>query len=62
MVLGSPYRVNILCLMHDTRLCLIDLTMNHNRHGIKKDMKSFPYKEKTGVYNVTVKSKDKTQV
>ena len=30
VVLGAPDRVNIPCLMHDTRLCQIDVKMTNN--------------------------------
>ena len=30
---GVPDRVNIPCLMHDTRLCQLDVTMTNNYHG-----------------------------
>ena len=29
VVLGVPYRVNITCLIHDTRLCQIDVKMTN---------------------------------
>ena len=35
MVLGAPDRVNIPCLMHDTRLCQLDVKMTNNYHGTK---------------------------
>ena len=35
VVLGAPDRVNILCLVHDTRLCQLDVKMSNNYHGIK---------------------------
>ena len=28
-------RVNIACLMHDTRLCQLDVKMTNNYHGTK---------------------------
>ena len=33
VVLGAPDRVNIPCLMHDNRLCQLDVTMTNNYHG-----------------------------
>ena len=30
VVLGAPDRVNIPCLMNDTRLCQLDVTMTHD--------------------------------
>ena len=30
VVLGAPDRVNIPCLMYDTRLCTIDVKMTNN--------------------------------
>ena len=33
MVLGAP---DIPCLMHDTRLCQLDVKMTNNYHGTKK--------------------------
>ena len=36
MVLGAPDRVNIPCLMHDTRLCQLDVQMTNNYHGTKQ--------------------------
>ena len=30
VVLGDPDRVNIPCLMHDTRLCRLDVKMTNN--------------------------------
>ena len=35
VVLGAPDRVNIPCLMHDTRLCQFDVKMTNNYHGTK---------------------------
>ena len=35
MVLGAPDRVNIPCLMHDIRLCQLDVKMTNNYHGTK---------------------------
>ena len=35
VVLGAPDRVNIPCLMHDTRLCQLDVKMTNNYHGTK---------------------------
>ena len=32
---GAPDRVDIPCLMHDTRLCQLDVKMTNNYHGIK---------------------------
>ena len=32
---GAPDRVNIPCIMHDTRLCQIDYKMKNNLHGTK---------------------------
>ena len=37
VALGAPDRVNIPCLMHDTRLCQLDVKMRINQHGTKKD-------------------------
>ena len=36
VVLGAPDRVNIACLMHDTRLCQMNVTMTNNKHGTKQ--------------------------
>ena len=45
-------RVNIPCLMHDTRLCKLDVQMTNNYHGTK----IFKYKTcqdvKTGIHNI----------
>ena len=30
VVIGAPDRINILCLMHDTRLCQLDVKMTNN--------------------------------
>ena len=35
VVLGAPDRVNIPCLMYDTRLCQLDVKMTNNYHGTK---------------------------
>ena len=35
VVLGVQDRVNIPCLMHDTRLCQLDVKMTINYHGTK---------------------------
>ena len=35
VVLGAPDRVNIPCLIHDIRLCQIDVKMTNNQHGTK---------------------------
>ena len=35
MVPGAPDRVNIPCLMHDTRLCQLGVKMTNNYHGTK---------------------------
>ena len=32
---GAPDRVNIPCLMHDTRLCQLDVKKTNNYHGTK---------------------------
>ena len=32
VALGAPDRVNIPCLMHDTRLCQLDVKMTNNSH------------------------------
>ena len=39
VVLGAPERVNIPCLMHDTRLCQYDVKMTNNLHGTNKIIK-----------------------
>ena len=36
--LGAPDRVNIPCLILDTRLCQLDVTMTIYHHGTKKDI------------------------
>ena len=33
MELGAPDRVNIPCLIHDTRLCQLDVKMTRNQKG-----------------------------
>ena len=35
VVLEAPDRVNIPCLMHDNRLCQLDVEMTNNYHGTK---------------------------
>ena len=35
VVLGTPDRVNIPCIMHDIRLCQLDVKMINNYHGTK---------------------------
>ena len=44
VVLGAPDRVNIPCLMHDTRLCQLDVKMTNNYHGTKKYSNTKPVK------------------
>ena len=58
MVLGSPDRVNISCLMHDTRLFQYDVNMTcteliRYKHKICYDVK-------TETQNIYVRSKDPT--
>ena len=36
MVLGALDRVNIPCLMHDTRPCQLDVKMTNDWHGTYK--------------------------
>ena len=35
VVLGAPDKVNIPCLIHDTRLRQLDVIMTNNNHGTK---------------------------
>ena len=54
---GVPYRVNISCHMHDTRLCQIDVEMTNNYST--KQNRCNHVKKGAHVHNVNVKSKDK---
>ena len=57
---GVPDRVNIPCLMHDTHLCQLDVTMTNNYHGTNKLKYKTCQDIKTGVHNIYVQSKDQT--
>ena len=62
MVLGAPDRVNIPGLMHDTRICQLDVKMTNNYHGTKSiSIQNLSRCKKTGIHNILyVKSKDQT--
>ena len=60
VVTGAPDRVNIPCLMHDTRLCQLDVKMTNNYHGTKSiSIQNLSRCKKTGLHN---KSKDQRAV
>ena len=37
VVLGAPDRVNIPCLMHDTRICLIYIALTNNKVDLNSE-------------------------
>ena len=61
VVLGAPDRVNIPCLMHDTRLCQLDVKMTNNCHGTKSIQIQNLSRCKKQVYTTYYMSSQKTR-
>ena len=60
VVLGAPDRVIIPCLMHDTRLCQLDVKMTNNYHGTKSIQIQNLSRCKKQVYTAYYMSSQKT--
>ena len=50
VVLGAPDRINIPCLMHDTRLCRVDIKMTMANTELIQILNTKPVMCKTGAH------------